>query len=215
MTDRPILFSTPMVKALLKGEKTQTRRLAKRQDIFLRSGRPFVPTGLHTELPFSRPGWDVGDRLWVRETWARYPIELNPQPEDIWFRADGLSPPSDSTLHKWRPGIHMPRWASRLTLTVTHVRVQRLQDISEEDAQAEGIERRLNDTYHGFYRDYGKTEQCYGNGVTFARDSFRTLWTSINGKRPGASWDDNPWTVALTFTVAKRNIDAPEAEAAA
>lgn len=101
----------------------------------------------------------------------------------------------------WRPGIHMPRWASRLTLTVTSVRVQRLQDISEEDAIAEGV-------------DAVSMADAPRQTAWSRRQDFAQLWDSINGKHPCAAWSDNPWIVALTFSVTKQNIDALQMEAA-
>jgi hypothetical protein len=108
--------------------------------------------------------------------------------------------------YSWRPGIHMPRWASRLTLTVLDVRVQRLQDISEEDAIAEGIGS--NPVQEGTWIDY--PERTSAAGWSDPRKSFRSLWDSINGRREGASWNDNPWVVALSFCVERKNIDAVE-----
>lgn len=209
MTDRPIIFSAPMVRALLAGDKTQTRRLAKRQDIFWCNCRPFVRTGVHSEAEFT-PAYEVGDRLWVREAHCLYG-------QEVFYRENepgvtvGLGGWSS-----WRPSIHMPRWASRLTLTVTDVRVQRLQDISEEDAKAEGI---YPTDYHYFgnlwswdrvgSHDKQGCETVRPAGFTTARHAFINLWETINGE---GGWHVNSWIVALTFTVERRNIDAHQRE---
>lgn len=225
MTDRPILFSGPMVRAILDGKKTQTRRVLKPQietfdvapgrscaieiawDVDDGKGRIWkgsYPAGA-TEFGWKK-GTGVlttqtvpyapGDRLWVRETFAHV---TNFPPSVRYYATDDVH-----ELRRKRPGIHMPRWASRLTLTVTDVRVHRLQDISEEDAAAEGVEVNQD----GYLRVIGWRN--HGSPVTVitdARRSFGTLWDSISGKREGATWDDNPWVVALTFTAEKRNID--------
>jgi len=137
-----------------------------------------------------------GDRLWVREncaTWGDH---------EAIYRADdaveyGLAVSDGKFGAKWkaRPSIHMPRWASRLTLTVTDVRVQRLHAISEADAIAEGIK------LHGdFFTGYGKAADQWMGPL----DSFASLWISLHGYE---GWDENPWVVALTFTVQRGNID--------
>jgi hypothetical protein len=201
MADKPILFSAPMVRALLAGTKTQTRRICKAelQAAFDRSGEAILQRWPNQK----GTGWEVGDRLWVREihafvgscdpgllvTRADYPDCVPRHYENV---------PSESGV-RWRPSIHMPRWASRLTLTVTDVRVQRLQDISEEDARAEGIEWR--DSMWGTWRGDG-SQLCGGSDN--ARDAYRCLWLNIND--PG-SWDANPWIAAVTFDVRKGNID--------
>lgn len=153
-TERPILFSAPMVRALLAGTKTQTRRIVKWRDVA--PGLNLSFTGLSasrivetwvlespsrtsrewrcapTPCPYGKPG----DRLWVREAFGFVTHDRDgPRPESLIFRADDNA----EWDGKWRPSIHMPRWASRVTLGITDVRVQRLQEISEEDAIAEGI----------------------------------------------------------------------------
>lgn len=228
MTDRPILFSGPMVRALLDGRKTMTRRLIRtdergrcvrgRYAAFMRDGIGMVwrPYGGSDEVAmpsdhmWEMVGYAPGDRLWVRETWqvrglafGRPISETRIAAPSAWhYRAtdDGAW---KAYWGKWRPGIHMPRWASRLTLTVSDVRVQRLLEISEEDAIAEGVDA-----------------VCMADMPRQAswsrKQDFAQLWDHINGKREGVSWDDNPWVVAISFTVAKRNIDAcEESEAAA
>lgn len=188
MKERPILFSGPMVRAILDGTKTQTRRVVKPQ---------FAADAIPVEMPATDPagGWVVpghsgvwwcdaaanpddvrrcpygqpGDRLWVREAWARtrvFGAEMVVYREGD-NRTDYGGP--------WKPSIHMPRWASRITLEITSVRVERLQDISEADAIAEGV---------------------YTDPASPAYDAYAQLWDEING--PG-SWAANPWVWVLEF----------------
>lgn len=196
MTDRPITFSAPMVRALLDGRKAQTRRALKppyRKLEWLpdRTWRPIV----------TRPV--IGDRLWVREAWAPHStydhLKPSEMPESrVFYLADGGYAPSGS---RTRPSMFMPRWASRLTLTVRDVRVQRLREISEADAIAEGMERCdvVGDEAYGAWS--GGVDYIYGEN---ARGAYRRTWELING--PG-SWDANPWVAAYTFDVVKANID--------
>lgn len=163
-----------MIRALLEGRKTQTRRICKGQRA-LSNAHDFQLD----RCPYGTPG----GLLWVRE--SHYIIG-----EHRWvhYRADGsnnLRDPSQWT-GPWKPSIHMPRWASRLTLRITDVRVQRLKDISVADAKAEGAQ-------HGDFMHPDATV------------SFQALWKSING---ADSWFDNPWVWALTFEVIKQNVDA-------
>ena len=220
MTDRPIIFSAPMVRALLGGRKTQTRRVLKHPlkiDIGL---APSVQTDNPVWIQFDHPKggpltcvrwpYAIGDRLWVREGWQHWPpnnILAEPKRPRI-YRATDAEPPASEIPdwawrgdHKfrWHSPIHMPRWASRLTLTVTDVRVQRLQDISEEDAMAEGIHRNTSSWF--------PIPGVDGSGTT-ARAAFAGLWNSIHG--PDA-WNTNPWVTAITFDVKHRNIDTEEA----
>lgn len=187
MTDRPILMSAPMVRAILDGRKTQTRRAVKLDA---------TPTPMH--------GWDVlnryrcpygqpGDRLYVRETWAR-----DDEDGTLIYRADvGQGGDADDwqrsinegvTRYRWRPSIHMPRSASRILLEITGVRVERLQNISETDALAEGIAPAGD--WNGF--QLADTTHYSGNPV----DSYFSLWEHING--PG-SVEANPWVWVIEF----------------
>lgn len=196
MKERPILFSAPMVRAILAGTKTQTRRAWPVQPPpGVRIG--WVP-GKTRAGRYGKPG----DRLWVRETWYcdDYRVQRGPyiKPDDmnvdeaqrdgtLVYRASSGDRPYEAEQPIWRPSIHMPRWASRITLEVTAVRVERLQNISEPDAQAEGIVPQgdggwaLADTTH-----YSST----------AVSSYCSLWESING--PG-SWGANPWVWVVEF----------------
>ena len=184
--ERPILFSGPMVRALLAGTKTQTRRLVK-------GNAP-----VSTPCPYGSPD----DRLWVRETFA-YSIKdpdafesverpHSPNAWDVvpregavgeeWVQHDGEGGQAWSAP-RWLPGIFMPRWGSRITLEVTDVRVEQLQKISEEDAQAEGVAGLVE-------------KRAYKAGNPW-RDAFAVLWDKINGKR--APWAENPWVWAISF----------------
>ncbi|MGL4404745.1 MAG: hypothetical protein ACRCT6_03235 [Notoacmeibacter sp.] len=208
MKSRPILFSAPMVLAILKGAKTQTRRIVKPQPDKENDGYPYwyiggyrawqchkvfdvLRSGAHNELlcPYGK----IGDRLWVRESW-RYGDFIEDEVPYIRYFADGAKKmcwPAKEweekfTDKKWRPSIFMPRWASRITLEITGVRIERLHDISEDDAIAEGIN--LNDVT-GFALQPRK-----------GREGFRRLWQSINGPD---SWSENPWAWAIEFKQTK------------
>lgn len=240
MADKPILFNGPMVRALLDGRKTQTRRVIKLNEYDFTGyecsgqlrecwegvhGLEFVSTkhGLwHPESnPNGKSAWHIrvpimtGDRLWVREAWNLFAYsqdgedawpwntipKSNPIPEidklghrisaGIHFKATPINScwENDPSV-KYRPSIHMPRWASRLTLTVTDVRVQRLQDISEADVRSEGS---------------GSIESHMPGAASVSHvQSFRELWDGLNAKRD-FGWDQNPWVAAYTFTVRKND----------
>lgn len=209
MRERPILFSGPMVRAILDGRKTQTRRVVKgvALDWLEPSGfsLEFVAHPENGLCPYGQPG----DRLWVRETWFELVDPLTSRPFDppqyayrathpdpyectvddgdggIAFNKDG------SQTSPWRPSIHMPRWASRITLEITDVRVERVQDISEDDARAEGI-------VDGGCLSCGESEPCGCNNPTpDARDAFCWLWRTIYPEQN--SWESNPWVWVITF----------------
>lgn len=205
MTDRPILFSGPMVRALLDGRKTQTRRIVKPM-----ASQGFLTPELLARAPSAsmQEGWAgfthpkggpltsircpygvPGDRLWVREAWCSADT-----PSGFAYCADTPSG-SDQRRMGWRPSIHMPRAASRLTLVVTDVRVERLQDISEADAEAEGISIQAPPDKDGG-RHFG-VDGMQIDEKTAGR-AFRTLWSGINGPD---SWAANPWVWAVTFEV--------------
>ena len=207
MTDRPILFSAPMIRVILREiaapgtGKTQTRRIIHPYEVVPHpfKGAKAAPSNLMVvkvparlggfiDGPTFSPRFAPGDRLWVREAFSYDRLDVDR--DGIlppWYWADGNPDAGDWTRPK--PSIHMPRWASRLTLIVTDVRVQRLQDISEDDARAEGVECDSDG-----WRDYMMpTTQCCGS----ARNSFATLWDSLNAER--APWSSNPWVVAVTF----------------
>lgn len=203
MTDRPILFTASMVQALIAGRKRQTRRILKKQD---------WPEAVIRQFPRQRDGvpFQPGDRLWVREAWS---VSLDydplapsaiPTTAVIDYLANGLH----HLAGKNRPSLFMPRWASRLTLVVTDVRVQRLQDISTEDAMSEGIVQTWGD-WQGepppwALRPGDNGTHCYDNRTSV--ENFRSLWESIHGS---ASWESNPWVSATAFATYHCNVDDP------
>lgn len=213
MIERPILFSKPMVRAILEGRKTVTRR------VFKVCGQPitspdeeilrfddgtfhYLSTGALSG-PYPCPYGDRGDHLWVRETWGVLYDHLVADPgEPTWYRATD----EDRTLvgpTRWRPSIHMPRSRSRLTLEVTSVRVERLQDISEHDAAAEGFER-ANRLWWLTAND--------GPPFGTAGAAFRYLWEKINGLE---SWNANPLVWVVEFQRLVQAGDYPSISALA
>ncbi len=255
MVDRPIIFSAPMVRALLGGRKTQTRRLVPQPPAecginYMLGEESWLPVEKRTPVRRAFEAWhgplfqnrpaghlcgsfDITprfqprDRLWVRENWQtgmsgdgpKIAYAATPDFVDVnaWDGPDeGVGPSFNydrcqgAKWHNWlpdvlcndgpwRPSIHMPRWASRLTLAVEGIKVERLQDISEEDAQAEGASQYTSQTkiLRPFNPDW-KGEY---------RAGFMALWDSLHGPE---SWDANPLVVALTFRVIRANIDAKE-----
>ncbi|TAV48401.1 hypothetical protein ELI30_08850 [Rhizobium leguminosarum] len=214
MTDRPILFSGPMVRALLAGTKTQTRRTLGQFDVFRLSdgseapvsclqieGQPLPRVTIGRVVTERQLKAAVGDRLWVRETWqglsfGDYQPTKSSQCEVRYAATDPCADlDAESRGYSWRPSIFMPRWASRITLTVTDIRVERLQDCSDSDAIAEGIERS---------KDFPDRFMTPDGDYAVPAVAYQRLWESING--PG-SWDANPWIAAYTFTVQRGNID--------
>lgn len=202
---KPIIFNDAMVRAILDGRKTQTRRAVKPQhgaDVVVTDGQVWRPSRTdydgYASCPFGKPG----DRLWVRETWIPGYYhdpdgEGGPMVSIIYAADNGdamVKAPSYELAEDWsysysedgdppparRSPVSMPRWASRITLEITDVRVQRLQDISEEDAIAEGVVCPRLGTY-------GMNPETV----------FRALWDSI--AKPGALWRDNPWVWAISF----------------
>lgn len=196
MKERPILFNAEMVRAVLDGRKTQTRRVMKQQPemeggvfwwpchkvgsaVNMDEVRSLCPYGVH------------GDRLWVRETWRvehhvdhMKPSALNPLGHyAVDYLADDTSP---EWAGKTRPSIFMPRWASRINLEVTAVRVERVREITPRDAKAEGDKERS-----------GQLEYCE-RGEQCHVDWFRCLWDEINTKR-GYPWKSNPWVWVVEF----------------
>ena len=237
MATRPILFSGPMVRAILDGRKSMTRRVVK----------PQPGAGNHIDCSGSRgwhlwwdvvdsPRWDVrqeyaplrcpygqpGDMLYVRETWGTKRMVSLTQRRAPWdevvyragrqVRASKDAPPGnfdtqtwplswseDKPDDRWRPSIHMPKWAARIWLRVTDVRVERLQEITEMDAKAEGFE----DTEVVGHSTAGRP---FGDGFTMgpltewtsASGNFARLWEALNAKR-GYGWDANPWVWVVSF----------------
>lgn len=196
--ERPILFSASMVRAILAGRKTQTRRLAKGPVVESLNHPQVDPRQILHACPYGAPG----DRLWVRETWCPvYHGSYEPWPRKektpesfhfafIQYNADYQFGGSDYDGF-WRPSIHMPRWASRITLEITGVRVQRLNDISDSDALAEGVSK--ND--HGNYW-VGEFSNCAGFGSV---SSFHSLWSTIHASDGPNGWAANPWVWVVEF----------------
>lgn len=190
MKERPILFSASMVQAILSGRKTQTRRIIKPRNnnsIFVGWDDEFVLDAENKEWVLSEcPYGNPGDRLWVRETWAK---QLDGK---FIYRADCQEwEKADYTATGvWRPSIHMHRAACRLLLQITDIRVERLQDISEEDAKEEGV--KTTGGSHYSYYDYGIDMFC----LPTAAESYKTLWEKINGPE---SWGVNPWVWVIEF----------------
>lgn len=240
MSDRPILFSAPMIRALLAGTKTQTRRGLKPQPERTSNGSWHVQWqvgggSLHaadaTDADIAAEIWEglriqAGDRLWVREA-VRAVENANAGAGLVFYCADGTMRQIDNTpeavelwgdllCYRGKRGatvgrIHMPRWASRLTLTVTDVRVQRLQDISADDALAEGVS--TTDFWRPKDVEGRPFEEKWWDDLTFWQNypqiAYAHLWDSING---AGSWARNDWVAAYSFSVEHRNIDAPTHE---
>lgn len=220
MKDRPILFSGPMVRALLAGTKTQTRRIAPIDRLDIKDhGDGFVSWAVGFTKPMGKirsvasysgslvtvdqarsiiasqfcPYGQPGDKLWVREAF-RLCAEADATPPRnthaayrIWYEADAPHQPGSGKL---RPGMFMPRWASRLTLEITSVRVERLQSISGADAIAEGLD---------FVPDGAAAHGIKGLATSWSNDprkSYSALWVSINGPE---SWEANPWVWVVGF----------------
>jgi len=224
MKERPILFSGAMVRAILGGSKTQTRRVIKtpgsktladirrnpdndawyKDHVWSMRNRGGM-WGDYTHMRFMQfcPYGQPGDRLWVRETWAHdaasveacrvvHEDAMGGSPYGPYYRATESAP---ETL-RWIPSIHMPRWASRILLEIVSVRVERLHDISEADAIAEGIERMpcaVPDTK--LWRNY-TPDNGWTPNLCIPENSFRSLWALINGED---GWDANPWVWVVEF----------------
>lgn len=220
MKERPILFSAPMIRALLAGSKSQTRRLVTVPWKGSRRTLPYSPYwgDNHDDvLTFSdesgdehpamevlgRPYGNPGERLWVKETFQPIWAELDVQPESmaspegwaIHYVADGgpveYQHPDDGMITRCTPAIFMRRWMSRITLEVLDIRIERLQAITEEDARAEGVSP--SDAAVVF-DDKSKIDASLSGT---ARGAFACLWDSINGKR--APWSSDPWIWRIEF----------------
>lgn len=209
MKERPILFKAEMVNAILSGNKTQTRRIIKDQPHFI-EGNVSVIGGIHTSIDILRdknktskfiidnckcPYGKVGDQLWVRET-----FHTNHSNELLTYRADFNYNPfnenecgEDCSMvgEKWKPSIFMNRKYSRIQLEITDIRVERLNDISQRDARAEGVEPLRGSCWKNYTHPDDMIAQYF-----HAKKSFESLWESINGKD---SWDLNPWVWVVEF----------------
>ncbi|STV03750.1 morphogenetic protein [Klebsiella pneumoniae] len=225
MTERGMIFNAEMVRALLDGRKTQTRRIMKVQPESNQLGLLLITdstkhsdigkyhwaesnaTGNHVRSKlFSCPFGAVGDRIWVRETWSSDFANYYPN-DRVWYAADNnrrldievvdgvrgiYSPESDVHVpFRWQPSIHMPRWASRILLEITNVRVERLNAISEEDATAEGVP-----PAGSLLPDYPGTFLTPKGDFATAKVAFQRLWESIYGEE---SWKANSWVWVISF----------------
>ena len=209
--ERPILFSAPMVRAILEDRKTVTRREVKKRAALDCLAAGFEPAFLalpgNADLcPYGRPG----DRLWVRETWYcdHFEVMRGPylKPDDLdvseavndgtlVYAADGLTPyEADQPI--WKPSIHMPRWASRILLEITAVRVERLQDISDAQAKAEGIIPHVRGGWHWHPHNPSDVDDWHQFGFKTPVFAFYDLWAGINGQE---SWNANPWVWVVEF----------------
>ncbi|HDT4368067.1 TPA: hypothetical protein QHL04_002644 [Klebsiella aerogenes] len=221
MKERGMIFNGEMVRAILDGRKTQTRRIMKVQpepsksrprDFWFSSKKLESMVHISDFAPGNSPIADyhlfiqehccpfgaVGDRIWVRETWARYNIDQNSH--DLAYRA--TTPADWPEEGRWRPSIHMPRWASRILLEITNVRIERLNAISPEDAESEGLERT---NFTGFGDEPGLPSypepDVYFDPLKkqwkeYPPEAFAGLWESIYGE---GSWKANPWVWVIEF----------------
>jgi len=194
MKERPIIFNTEMVKAVLEGRKIQTRRVVRRikdqeksywniKELILPYPRDGLVWNVRCERGYSGhikcPYGKVGDRLWVRETWFNFWGGI------IYRAADEYaSIVDDDPDNTWKPSIHMPRWASRITLKITDIRVERLQEIKYEGMKAEGCLPK---------------NCCGGERETLRKEYWIPLWNSIYKKEN--TWQDNPWVWVIEFKV--------------
>ena len=227
--ERPILFSGPMVRAILAGKKTMTRRVVNPQPVFdgafwtlhgagWSAGVDSVPCVQGHSLATRNPYGQVGDRLWVRESfsawfhgndWYGHPREYRKKHEcsNLFYRATHNFPDDDQ---KWVPSIFMPRWASRLALEITSVRIERLQEITEEDAIAEGFKsvEKFRKLWDSMNAKRGVCKTCKGHGVvpawsgsvdggSLARDAKDCH--ECEGRETGFGWDANPWVWVVEF----------------
>ena len=198
MTEKPILFSGEMVLAILRNTKSQTRRVIKCDGLDCEGPCGNTVTGdarfagrdqAGNSVLLKCPHGETGGKLWVGETWQEDPVgEFG-----ICYAATGHSDKCKIHSHLWRPSIFMPRRASRLTLEIVSVRAERLHDITEEDAKAEGAPEPTGKL--GCYPAPWAT--CTPGPLSF-RETFRTLWDNINAKR-GFGWELNPWVWRIEF----------------
>lgn len=220
--ERPILFSTPMVQAILNGNKMQTRRVVKPQPpTDCNDEEPCIEFDYSNDNPRWYANWEMplnppkaseshtvycpygkpGDVLWVRETWFSTRFDCNELLEcgvtsHIRYKADrNYNPRKDCVGRSWKPSIHMPKAAARIWLEITDVRVERLLDISEQDAISEGID---TETYKNAAapRNFFDYTDPLGSPLSSAFMSFISLWDSINGEFAA---DENPWVWVVEF----------------
>lgn len=228
MKERPILFSGPMVRAILEERKTQTRRVIAPQPqrvgddcyrIMLGKQAHSGPENYMCREVLARFGkhygyGGVGDRLWVRETWhCPRQLDGSHQREKLIYRSDEewLTPAPDYSKIRWAPSIFMPRWASRITLEITSVRIERLEEINTDDLRAEGVQVPVSAPNRPLLRLTGKyppTNYPPFNGsledikkasaADWLRAEYASLWDSLNADR-GYGWNTNPWVWVIEF----------------
>lgn len=227
MNIKPILFSTPMVQAILEGRKTMTRRVLKQQPSiksgvgkWIKSKIIQIVGGEEVVLEYmiKNSPYKVGDILWIRETWqhtVNLGINILDENSGYIYKAseNGKDWEENTEEWKWKPSLFMPKESCRLFLKITNVKVERLQDISEKDAKAEGVESCIADRENfgvraagmRLYRDYDRKNNSLKdypcNGFEFAKTSFETLWQSINGEQ---SWNDNPYVWVISFEICEK-----------
>lgn len=195
--ERPILFSGAMVRAILSSQKMQTRRPVKGLALELLQLGKFIPNYAPDTASKACPYGQPGDRLWVRETWqhSNHPFGPYDPACTVFYRADFFNDPlgpdledsTDGIRRQWRPSIHMPRAASRISLDIDRLSLERLQDISDEDCIAEGI---------GLAQSAIGMQMTRPAGESMPRSLYRTLWERLNGS---GSWDANPWVWVVKF----------------
>ncbi len=203
--ERPIIFSSEMVRAILDGRKTQTRRVMKTQPLDGRTCVHFDGRRWYTRntdevgCPIDSKDWKCpygvpGDRLWVRETWHKADSDKDPM-----YRADFKSTTQlmqQALNFRWKPSIYMPRKFSRITLEIVGVRVERVQEITCQDCWAEGVDGSLTEHELNLADKIAKEEN--GRGGMSPYEKFRILWNPINAKRD-LGWDVNPWVFVIEF----------------
>ena len=190
--EKPILFSTPMVQAIMEGRKTQTRRIVK--DSMLQENNGKYDEEFLFLTVKKCPYGEVGDVLWVRETWfstksnTKELLEAGDLSHIRYKAENNYDPNKDCVGRKWKPSIHMPKAACRIFLEITNIRIERLNNISEDDAIAEGVNRTdaMNEWYY--------MENVYNTDSPLI--AFESLWESINGRE---SWDSNPYVWVIEF----------------
>ena len=220
--ERPIIFNTEMVKAILDNRKTMTRRVIKPQPSCAKmeiydsweyknwlnipkkdEGRVWIPTsnsgkvGIFEKNYYKCPYGKIGQNLWVRETYSYGCYDFGTNRLTIHYKADGL----DHEGHKWFPSIFMPRKYSRIDLEITDIRVERVQNISRDDCIAEDVPQTYGE-FKGLAPEWAskdKNDASYFYDNRTSRENFYLLWDSINAKRKGCSWIDNPWCWVICF----------------
>lgn len=216
VTERPIIFSGPMVRAILEGRKTQTRRVTNPQPELDLIASKHSPTGFFDgdymdatiTNPVKCPFGAAGHKLWVREAWApgddMFKTHQCEPPEFVWFRADDSlrgvdrqnSATADMRRPRWRPSIHMPRILCRVVLRIVSIEPQRLQAITDDDCIDEGIDPETDPNWaHAEHMKIGGVQIEAGSEE---RHAFRCLWDGLNASR-GFGWRDNPWVWKITF----------------